>query len=82
MEDEHKCRPLLVCLESAGIVSVRARVEVTVLTEHALAPPETELYRARIFKLLWSPEIDSKGTIPPPYVAWRAGTTTLFLLGS
>ncbi len=41
MEDEHKCRPLLVCLEGAGVVSVRARVEVAVLTEHALAPPET-----------------------------------------
>ena len=29
------------CLEGAGVVSVRARVEVTVLTEHALSPPET-----------------------------------------
>ena len=38
--------------------------------------------RARIFKRLWSPEIDSKGSIPPAYVAWRAGTITLFLLGS
>ncbi len=26
--------------------------------------------------------IDSKGSIPPAYVAWRAGTITLFLLGS
>jgi hypothetical protein len=26
--------------------------------------------------------IDSKDSIPPAYVAWRAGTTTLFLLGS
>ncbi len=41
MEYEHKCRPLLVCLEGAGVVSVCARVEVAVLTEHALAPPET-----------------------------------------
>jgi hypothetical protein len=24
----------------------------------------------------------SKESIPPAYVAWRAGTTTLFLLGS
>jgi hypothetical protein len=26
--------------------------------------------------------IDSKERIPPAYVAWRAGTITLFLLGS
>jgi hypothetical protein len=35
-----------------------------------------------IFKLLWSPEIDYKESIPLAYEAWRAGTTTLFLLGS
>jgi hypothetical protein len=39
-------------------------------------------FRARIFKLLRSPRIDSKEPIPPGCVAWRAGTTTLFLLGS
>jgi hypothetical protein len=40
--------------------------------------------RARICKRLRSPGIDSEETIPPvyEYVAWRAGTTTLFLLGS
>jgi hypothetical protein len=37
-------------------------------------------YRARIYKLLRSPEIDSKESIPPAYVAWRVGTTTVFLL--
>jgi hypothetical protein len=37
---------------------------------------------ARIFKRWWSPGIDSKEWIPPAYVAWRAGTITLFLLGS
>jgi hypothetical protein len=31
---------------------------------------------------LWSPGIDSKASIPPAYVAWRAGTITLFLLGA
>ncbi len=36
--------------------------------------------RARIFLRLWSPGIDSKEWIPPAYVAWRAGTITLFLL--
>jgi hypothetical protein len=38
--------------------------------------------RAGILKLLRSPGIDSKESIPPAFVAWRAGTTTLFLLGS
>ena len=42
----------------------------------------TEEYRARIFKLIRSSRIDSKEPIPPGCVAWRAGTTTLFLLGS
>jgi hypothetical protein len=40
------------------------------------------LYRAGIFKPLWSPGIDAKASIPPAYVAWRAGTITLFLLGA
>ncbi len=34
------------------------------------------------FKLLRSPVIDSEESILPAYVAWPAGTTTLFLLGS
>ncbi len=38
--------------------------------------------RGGIYKLLRSPGIDSKEQIPPAYVAWRAGTATLFLLGS
>jgi hypothetical protein len=38
--------------------------------------------RARIFELLLSTSIDSKESIPPADVAWRAGTTTLFPLGS
>ncbi len=29
-----------------------------------------------------SPEPEFLGSIPPAYVAWRAGTTTLYLLGS
>ncbi len=40
------------------------------------------LSRAGIFKPLWSPGIDAKASIPPAYVAWRAGTITLFLLGA
>jgi hypothetical protein len=35
-----------------------------------------------IFKLIMSPGFDSKESIPPAYVARRAGTTTLFLLDS
>ncbi len=38
--------------------------------------------RDGIFTLLRSPGIDSNDTIPPAYVTWRPGTTTLFLLGS
>ncbi len=41
-----------------------------------------DLHWARIFKRIWSPGIDPKEWIPPAYVAWRAGTITLFLLGS
>jgi hypothetical protein len=37
---------------------------------------------ARIFKRLWSPGTDFKEWIPPAYVAWRAGTKTLFLPGA
>jgi hypothetical protein len=33
-------------------------------------------------KLLRSPGIDSKELIPPAYVAWRAGKTSLFQLCS
>jgi hypothetical protein len=46
---------------------------------HSLSAKE---YRARICQLLRSPRINSKESIPPACVAWRAGTTTLFLLGS
>jgi hypothetical protein len=38
--------------------------------------------RARIFKHLLSPGIDSKEWISPAYVAWRDCTITLFLFGS
>jgi hypothetical protein len=36
--------------------------------------------RARISKRLWSPGIDSEGSIPSAYVAWRAGTTNRVVL--
>jgi hypothetical protein len=47
-----------------------------VLSSHPLQP------RDGIFKLVWSPGIESRVLIPPAYVAWRAGTTILFLPGS
>jgi hypothetical protein len=37
---------------------------------------------ARIFKRIWGPGIVSKEWISSAYVAWLAGTITLFLLGS
>jgi hypothetical protein len=39
-------------------------------------------FRDGIFKHVRSPGIDSKESMPPAHVAWQAGTTTLFLLGS
>jgi hypothetical protein len=45
----------------------------------SLMPKEPE---PEFVNLLRSPGIDSKESIPPAYVAWRAGTTTLFLHGS
>jgi hypothetical protein len=38
--------------------------------------------RARTFKCLWGPGIDSKEWITPTFEVWRAGTKTLFLLGA
>jgi hypothetical protein len=42
-------------------------------------PPPSLQFRARIFKLWRNPGIDSKESIPPAYVARRAGTITRFL---
>jgi hypothetical protein len=35
---------------------------------------------ARICKRLRSPRIDSEKSIPPAYVAWRAGTTNMVVV--
>jgi hypothetical protein len=51
----------------------------------SLAPPHhlgNLQIRDDIFKLLRRPGFDSKESIPLAYVAWRAGTTMLFILGS
>jgi hypothetical protein len=47
-----------------------------------LHPFLCSVIRARTFKCVWGPGIDSKERIPPAYVEWRAGTKTLFLLGA
>ncbi len=49
---------------------------------HTPKPVSPSQSRAGIFKPLWSPGIDAKASIPPAYIAWRAGTITLFLLGA
>ncbi len=56
---------------------------------HCMSPQASDhdkqadkICRARIFRRVWGPGIDPKEWIPPAYVAWRAGTITLFLLGS
>jgi hypothetical protein len=41
-----------------------------------------KVFTSGIFKPLWRPGIDAKASIPPAYVAWRAGTITLFLLSA
>jgi len=43
---------------------------------------KTNNSRDGIFHQIKSPGIDSNESIPPTYVAWRAGTTTLFHHGS
>jgi hypothetical protein len=36
--------------------------------------------RARIYKRLRSPGIDSKESVPPAYAAWRTGTTNSVII--
>jgi hypothetical protein len=77
------------------IVSVRLRVALVLILGMECVPLILEeksilIYicfyenktRAGIFKPLWSPGIDAKASTPPAYVAWRAGTITLFLVGA
>ncbi len=60
-------------------------VRVELLSVSALTYREPIRYpssglRAQILKLLRSPGIDSKESIPPAFVSLRAGTTALFLV--
>ncbi len=52
------------------------------MQSYAMFSYEGKAFWARILKRLWSLVIDSKDWVPPTYVACRAGTITLFLLGS
>ncbi len=55
---------------------------VSFLTSSLPLPlPYVYIVLSPYFKRLWSPWIDSEEWIPPAYVAWRARTITLFLLG-
>ncbi len=62
-------------------ISMTCTVKI-LLNVHADRERYEGVTRGGIFKLIRSPGIDSKESIPPAFVARRAGTTTLFLLGS
>ncbi len=54
-----------------------------VVWEEALLRPPPLLYREpKFFNFNGAQESIPRNQIPPAYVAWRDGTTTLFLLGS
>ncbi len=42
---------------------------------------QRHICRAQICKRLRSPGIDSEESIPPAYVAWRAGTSNMVIVG-
>jgi hypothetical protein len=76
-----RCGPFTLYRSSAHIILSSWCTSSTVLVRHAEGW-NVLLAWARIFKRVWSPGIDTKEWIPPAYVVWRAGTITLFLLGS
>ncbi len=67
-------------------IGTSLKFSVMELTQHGLSAigndQQESVLRARIFNFLGSPRMGSKESIPPAYLAWRAGTTTLFLLCS
>jgi hypothetical protein len=82
--------PLLITFTITSKIAVYAPAEwadtLTLfhLYENMYSVPETSAYwsEPEFLNILRSPRIDSKEPILPGYVAWRAGTTTLFLIGS
>jgi hypothetical protein len=67
-------------LKNKHLIMVLCHVFVTFLVLPKMGCNDIQVHG--IFKLVRRPRIDSKESIPPAYVAWRVGTTTLFLLGS
>ncbi len=63
---------------SGSVFPMRIRIQMTKMNAD---PDPQHCYRARIFTFLRSARINFKESVPPAYVACRAGTTTLFLLG-
>ncbi len=51
-------------------------------TKHHVQKKVEQSPEPEFFNFLRSPRIDSEEPIPPGCEAWRAGKTTLFLLGS
>jgi hypothetical protein len=71
----------LTALQSTGKESQKTRDSILKLLRSP-GIDSKESTTETVFLRIRSPEIDSKELISPAYVAWRAGTTTLFLLGS
>jgi hypothetical protein len=79
-------------LSNSGLLRVNFMFSSAKLSQKALAAVKVALgsihdtgspgfnARARMCKLLRNPGIDSKESIPPAYVTWRAFTTTLFVV--
>ncbi len=87
----HTCRvTLLQPARRAAVLgqpsSLRPLCFIRAESPRSLSPffPKSLLTRARIFKRLWSPGIDSNESVPADYVARQASTNTinLFRLGS
>ncbi len=67
--------------ECGGRIPLLVNTFLTILGSYSISGIDfSPITRARIFIFLRSPRIDSKDSIPPGCEAWRAGTTTLFLL--
>jgi hypothetical protein len=77
LDESRRRSPLSLLLSRNRPIAVLAWVSpipMAVATRHAALPLGTA-FRARICKRLRSPGIDFKKSIPPAYVAWRAGTS-------
>ncbi len=75
----HKC----LCFLSAVVANGRQNKEMSsYMSPNAGGGGSKPMIQSPYFKRLWSPGIDSKASVPPAYVARRAGTITLFLLGA